>query len=162
MKLNAAWKKQLWVCTFSSLLVGYSSSNATQRGTEFYSSKDCIALKKKKYIGAPGWLSQLRLWLLVSAQVMISRFMGSSPVSGSVLSVWSLLGILSLSVSLSLSLSLCSSPAHVHTLSQNKKINTKKVYIFEVWEHEHQIYASSYLWGICCMWKDGVGYTPRG
>ena len=35
--------------------------------------------------GAPGWLSRLSVQLLVSAQVMISRFMSSSPVSGSVL-----------------------------------------------------------------------------
>ena len=56
--------------------------------------------------GAPGWLSQLSLQLLILAQVMISQFMGSSPASGSVLMVWSLLGILCLSLSLSASLSL--------------------------------------------------------
>ena len=66
--------------------------------------------------GAPGWLSWLNIRLLVLAQVMISVFVGSSPVSGSVLTVRNLLGILSpslclcpspaLSVSLSLSLSL--------------------------------------------------------
>ena len=38
-----------------------------------------------------------------SAQVMIPWFMSSSPMSGSVLTVWSLLGVLSLSLSLSLS-----------------------------------------------------------
>ena len=38
--------------------------------------------------------------LLTSAQVMISWFVGSSAVSGSVLTVWSLLGILSFSLPL--------------------------------------------------------------
>ena len=46
--------------------------------------------------GAPGWLSQLNVQLLISAQVMISRLMGSSPASGSSLAVQNLLGILSL------------------------------------------------------------------
>ena len=41
--------------------------------------------------------------LLILALVVIFRFVGSSPTSGSVLAVWSLLGILSLSLSLSLS-----------------------------------------------------------
>ena len=35
--------------------------------------------------GAPGWLSLLILRLLVSAQVMISQFRSSSPLSGSAL-----------------------------------------------------------------------------
>ena len=50
---------------------------------------------------APGWLSKLNVELLISAQVMISQFMSLSPTSGSVLTVWSLLGILFLSLSLS-------------------------------------------------------------
>ena len=54
---------------------------------------------------APGWLSKLNVELLISAQVMISQFMSLSPTSGSVLTVWGLLGILSFSFSLSLSLS---------------------------------------------------------
>ena len=41
----------------------------------------------------PGWLSQLSIRLLISAQVMISLFVGSSPTSGSVLTVQSLCGI---------------------------------------------------------------------
>ena len=57
---------------------------------------------KKKSRGA--WVAQL-VKHLTSAQVMISRFMGSSPVLGSVLTARSLLGILSLSLSLSLSAS---------------------------------------------------------
>ena len=56
-------------------------------------------------MGAPGWLSQLSVRLLISVQVMISRFVELSPASGSVLTVWSLLGILSLPLSLPLTLS---------------------------------------------------------
>ena len=65
--------------------------------------------------GALGRLSPLSVRLLVSAQVVISQFVGSSPVSGSVLIVWSLLGIFSLS--LSLSLSLCPYPSHAVSVS---------------------------------------------
>ena len=50
--------------------------------------------------GVPGRLSRLSLRLLISSQAMISRFVSSSPVSGSALTVRSLLGILSLSPSL--------------------------------------------------------------
>ena len=50
--------------------------------------------------GTPEWLRQLSVPLLVSAQVMISRFVGSSPTLGSVPTVQGLLGILSLSLSL--------------------------------------------------------------
>ena len=59
---------------------------------------------KGKARGAPGWLGWLSIRLLISAQVMISRFVGSSPASGSALTAgaWSLLPILSLP-SLSLS-----------------------------------------------------------
>ena len=52
--------------------------------------------------GAPGWLSQLSIQLLVSAQVMISWIVGLSPESGSVLTAWSLPGILCLPLSLPL------------------------------------------------------------
>ena len=46
------------------------------------------------------WVAQsAKLWLLISAQVMISWFVGSSPEWSSVLTAWSLLGILSLSLS---------------------------------------------------------------
>ena len=65
---------------------------------------------KNKVGGAPGWRSQLSIQLLISAQVMVSWLMGSSPALGSVLTVQSLLGILSLS--------LCPpSLAHMHILS---------------------------------------------
>ena len=67
----------------------------------------------------PGWLSRLSGQLLISAPVMISQFVRSSPTSGSVLTVWSLLGILSLS-------SLRPSPAHTICLSLKKKKKEKK------------------------------------
>ena len=83
-------------------------------------------LDKKEYIRyrVPGWLRQLSIRLSVSAQVMISRFVGSSPASGFALTVPSLLRILSL---LFLCPSPCS-PGHAHglPLSQNKWINFKK------------------------------------
>ena len=78
---------------------------------------------KRKERGTPGWLSQLSIGLLVSAQVMISQFMSSSPTSGSTLIVQSLLGILTLSFSL------CPSPALVVlslSLSLSKWINLKE------------------------------------
>ena len=56
--------------------------------------------------GAPGWLIQLNVQLLILAQVMISQFVSFSPKLVSVLTAWSLLGILSLPLSVSLSLSL--------------------------------------------------------
>ena len=59
--------------------------------------------------GAPWWLGQLSNQLLILAQVMVSRFMRLSPASGSVLTAWSMLGILSL---------LCLHPSL--SLSQNK------------------------------------------
>ena len=66
--------------------------------------------------GVPGWLSRSSVQLLVSGQVMISRFVGSSSASGSALTGWSLLRILSPLLSLSLSLpGLC-----CLCLSQNK------------------------------------------
>ena len=55
-----------------------------------------------------------------SPQVMISRFMGSSPVSGSVLTAQSLQPALD-----SVSPSLCPSPAHTMCVSLSK-INIKK------------------------------------
>ena len=69
-------------------------------------------LKVFEWYGAPGWLSHLHIRLLVSAQVVISWFVSWSPASGSVLTVQSLLGILSL----------CPSPDHALalSLSQNK------------------------------------------
>ena len=71
---------------------------------------------KKSSDGAPGWLNRLSVQLLISAQVTILPFVKSA------LTVWSLLGILSLSLSappsLPLSLSLSLPPSLC--LSQNK------------------------------------------
>ena len=67
------------------------------------------SLLEMQILGAPGWLSGLSIPLLISALVMISRFM--SPMSGSVLTMWGLLGILSHPLSLPLPSAL---------LSQNK------------------------------------------
>ena len=66
---------------------------------------------KNDFLGVPVWLSQLSVWLLVLAQVMIPQFMSSSPASGSVLTALELAWD-------SLS-SLCSSSAYAwaHTLS---------------------------------------------
>ena len=67
---------------------------------------------------APGWLSQLSIWVSISAQVMISQFVGSSPVLGSALTAWSLCGIMSLSLPLSYMLSLSLSKiihTYIHT-----------------------------------------------
>ena len=61
-------------------------------------------------LGISGWLSRWSIQVLILAQLMISCFMSSSPELGSVLTVRSLLGILSLS------LSFCPSPACAHSL----------------------------------------------
>ena len=60
-----------------------------------------FTLKNMSY-GAPGWFSQLSIWLLISTQVMISRFVSLSPALSSVPTVQSLREILSLPLSLSL------------------------------------------------------------
>ena len=49
--------------------------------------------------GAPGWLRRLSVRLSISARVVSSRFVRSSPELGSALAAWSLLGILSLPLS---------------------------------------------------------------
>ena len=58
-----------------------------------------ISLKIKPQ-GAPGWLGRWSNRNTISAQGMIARVVGSSPVSGSVLTVWSLPGNLPLSLPL--------------------------------------------------------------
>ena len=63
---------------------------------------------------------------MILAQVTISRFMRSSPTSGSVLTVWSLLGVLS--PPLSLPLSHCAP-----SLSKNKCVNLKKKTLRPLW-----------------------------
>ena len=64
---------------------------------------------------APGWLKSVKR--LTLAQVMISRFVGSSPALGSVLIAQSL----SLFQILCLPLSLCPSPAHALSLFLKNK-----------------------------------------
>ena len=66
--------------------------------------------------GSVGWASDL-----ISAQVVVSRLMGLSPTSGSPLTAWSLLGVLSLPLCVCVCVCVCSSPAH--TLSFRLKIN---------------------------------------
>ena len=61
----------------------------------FISFTSIKLLKNLKQFGAPGWLSQLSIQLLISPQVMISQFVSLSPISGYVLTAWSLLGIVS-------------------------------------------------------------------
>ena len=63
-----------------------------------------MTLRSRVTCGALRWLSLLSVQLLISAQAMIPQFVGLSPASGSVLTVWSLLGLLPLSPFLSLSL----------------------------------------------------------
>ena len=69
----------------------------------------------KSLLGVPGQLIQLSVQLLVSAQVMISWFVGSSSTLDSVLTVQSLLRILSLPLS--------APPPFVLSLSVSLKIN---------------------------------------
>ena len=54
---------------------------------------------KEASTGVHGWLSRLNVQLLTPPQVMISRFVGSSPALGYVLIAQSLLGIFSLPLS---------------------------------------------------------------
>ena len=75
---------------------------------------------KKELGGAPGWLSGLSVPLLVSAQVMISQFVGSSPTSGSALTAQSLLEILSLPLCPSPVCALCLPPSLSFSLKINK------------------------------------------
>ena len=81
-------------------------------------------------MGTPGWLSGLSIPLSVSAEVIISWFMGSIPASGSMLIAWKLLGILSFPLCLplpqlrvrSLSLSLSK---HINKLKKKTLMNIK-------------------------------------
>ena len=74
---------------------------------------------KKKTWGRGAWVAQL-VKRPSLAQVMISRFVGLNPSSGSVLTAQSLEPALDLWLSLFLSLSLCPSLAHTVSLSQKK------------------------------------------
>ena len=68
----------------------------------------------------PGCLSQLSIQLLISAQVMISQLVSSSPASGSALAVQGLLGILSLPLSLPLPCLGAQAWVHARSLKINK------------------------------------------
>ena len=93
--------------TYSSVLLGNEGPVDPNR-PQFYLNK---------HPGAPDWLSQLSIQLSVSAQVMISQFVSLSPASGSVLTAWSLLGILCLPHYLPL--------PHVHAQSLSLKVNKR-------------------------------------
>ena len=73
---------------------------------------------KSAQSAAPGWLSRLRVRLLISAQVMISRLMRLRPVLGSVLlaPAWD-----SLSPSLSLPLPALALSLKINNLKIKKK-----------------------------------------
>ena len=73
--------------------------------------------------GKPGWPG--RLSILISAQVVIFRLMTSSPAWGSVLTAWSLFGILSPPVSLSLLCS-CSLSLKINKLKKNTEKKKRK------------------------------------
>ena len=77
-----------------------------------------LVFENRGAVGASGWLSWLSVWHWVSAEVVISRFVSSSPASGSVLPARSLLGIPSPSLSVP--------PLLACSPSQNKYINLKK------------------------------------
>ena len=82
-------------------------------------NKELELNKKIQKGGAPWWLSQLSIRLLILAQVMLLTFgfLRLGPASSSMLTARNLLGD-------SLSLSLCPSPTRAHaislSLSQNK------------------------------------------
>ena len=82
----------------------------------------CISItlflfSKKLGDGVPGWLSWLSLRLLISAQFMFTWFVGSSLESGSALTAWSPVGILSLPLSAPPPLML-SVPLKIHKLEK--------------------------------------------
>ena len=90
------------------------------RGALLRSDESALSFLEYETLRAPGWLSQSGVQPLISAQVMISQFLRSSPTSGSALPAQSLLGILSLL------LSLCPSLAHPHSLSLSLSLSQKK------------------------------------
>ena len=85
--------------------------------------KEKPLIVERKLTGVPGWLSRVSIWLLIWAQVTISRFMGSSPALGSVLTVQSLRGILSLPLPCVFSLSLSQSLSQ----SINRRLRSPRV-----------------------------------
>ena len=73
--------------------------------------------KRDALLAPPGGLSWQSIQFLISAQVMISRFVGLSPMSGSARTAQSLLGILSPSLY---------APYHTHTLSFSLSLKMNK------------------------------------
>ena len=80
----------------------------------------------KMEAGAPGWFRRLGVQLLVFARVVLSHFVGLSPASGSVLTVLSLLGILSLFAPAPLSLSAPPQLARSLSLSLSLSLKNRK------------------------------------
>ena len=95
----------IWSVSFNLLFAVYSRQAICTGWKNVYS---------RNLSGVPGGLSHLKVWLLISAQVMTLSFMRSSPTLGSVLTAQSLFGILSPSLCSSLT---C---AHTHVLSLSK------------------------------------------
>ena len=126
-------------------------SLGTDARADFYNSHySRIKLKENgestrrlKHSRSTWLLSQLCFWLLILTRVRISRFVSSSPMSGSVLTAWGLLGILSL------------------PLSQNK-INIKKKIQMQTLQYWIQIASFSTLKKILSSvhWK-GLGKTTN-
>ena len=105
-----------------------ASSCCSGRTAEAYSPQAASGTEgtRPSALGASGWLSQLSVQLLVSAQVMIPQFVSSSPALGSLLSAQSPLQVLCPSLSLSLPCSLARSLSLSLSLSLKSKINIKK------------------------------------
>ena len=74
-----------------------------------------VSASRECLVGAPGRLSRLSIRLFISAQVVSSWFVSLGPISGSTLTVQSLLGILSLSLSLCPSAA-CTLPFEINKL----------------------------------------------
>ena len=108
--LRKPWSKNLWLYFVSENLSRYKL-------LWFYA---VLGIRRK--VGVPGWLSQLSIGLLISAQVMISQFMSQSPTSSSVLMMQNLFGILYPSFYPSLA-HVC---AHSLSLSLSLRINKPK------------------------------------
>ena len=90
-------------CIEGSLWLNYANSNhlSCLSGMVSLRVSSMFKLRQRwRVIGAPQWLSQLKVQLLVLAQVMISWFCEFKPCISSALPGWSLLGILSLSLPL--------------------------------------------------------------
>ena len=145
-----------WPVLFSGLKVPSRFGGYFTVPTLPYKSKhDSICQNLQEWIllyvqGAPGWLSGLSIWLMVLAQVMISwfvssipasRFMSLSPDWGCVLTVWSLLGVLSLPFS---PLFPC---LHAHTLSkQRNKLRKPRMW------RETQVKYRLLVMNLCYKW----------